>query len=101
MNGDSNRGRLRSVTLRHMYDEDGSVTGHVVSASYDRKKDDGPYPNEVETPHETLDGALDKVRERAEEATGTSKKRAFDKEAKDQIAKTSSWRLAQMGRGRK
>jgi len=63
------RGRLRRVTMKHMYDEDGNLTGHTVSAEHepDASASDGkgytPYPPDIETPHETYDSAEAKMRE--------------------------------------
>lgn len=70
---DVKRGRLRRVTMRHMYDEDGNLSGHTVTAEHEpdmegmKGKTDGasymPSPPDIETPHETYDSAEAKMRE--------------------------------------
>lgn len=66
------RGRLRRVTIKHMYDEDGAPSGHTVTAEHepDASTGDGkgytPYPPDIETPHETHDSALAKAKEHYE-----------------------------------
>ena len=67
------RGRLRRVTMKHMYDEDGNLAGHTVTAEHEpdmdemKGKSDGPSympsPPDIETPHETYDSAEAKMRE--------------------------------------
>ena len=76
------RGRLRSITTSHMYDENNAPAGHTVRAEFEPPEPDGdegsvsgpqmgmgssPMPayqsNSIETPHETYDSAEAKARE--------------------------------------
>lgn len=62
---EAKRGRLRAVSIRPMYDEKGKVTGHTVSADHEADgKDKGyQYLPPIESPHESVDSAMDKVKE--------------------------------------
>jgi len=70
---DVKRGRLRRVTIKHMYNEDGNLAGHTVTAEHEPDMDDMegksdgpsymPSPPDIETPHETYDSAEAKARE--------------------------------------
>jgi hypothetical protein len=70
---DVKRGRLRRVTIKHMYNEDGNLAGHTVTAEHGpdmegmKGKSDGPSympsPPDIETPHETYDSAEAKAKE--------------------------------------
>ena len=70
------RGRLKRGTIKHMYDQDGTPSGHTVTAQHDPDMEgkngsaDGmgpgsymPSPPDIETPHETYDSAESKARE--------------------------------------
>lgn len=76
------RGRLRRTSIKPMYDEDGGVAGYTASAEHEPEpSSDGKYqgyPSDIETPHETYEGAEAKVREHHE----ASAKRFGGKKAK-------------------
>lgn len=66
------RGKLRSVSVRPMYDGKGKVSGHTVSADHEAagNSDGGSgMPNflsPIESAHETHGSATDKVKEHLE-----------------------------------
>ena len=74
---DVKRGRLRRVTIKHMYNEDGNLAGHTVTAEHEpdmeamkagqAKGNYVPSPPDIETPHETHDSAMAKVKEHHED----------------------------------
>jgi len=60
------------VTIKHLYDEDGGLSGHMVTAEHEPDTDAKPEspgssyvpsPPDIETPHETYDSAEAKARE--------------------------------------
>jgi hypothetical protein len=62
---DAKRGRLRSVSARPMYDEKGKINGHTVSAEHEAAGNGKEYHYlpPVESPHESMDSAMAKVKE--------------------------------------
>ncbi len=70
---EAKRGRLRRTTIKHMYDEDGNLAGHTVTAQHEPDMDDMkgnadgpsymPSPPDIETPHEDYNSAEAKMRE--------------------------------------
>jgi hypothetical protein len=65
---EAKRGRLRSVSIRPMYDEKGKITGHTVSADHETQPEKGKeggysYLPPIESPHETSESALAKAKE--------------------------------------
>jgi len=62
---EAKRGRLRSVSIRPMYDEKGKISGHTVAADHEAEPESGKvgYVPPIESPHETTDSAMAKAKE--------------------------------------
>lgn len=78
--GTISRGRLRSVTLKNNYDQDGAPAGHTVSPDYDA--DDSGMMSmspQVSSSHETHDGAMAKMQELHQDNMKKFKKKAAPK----------------------
>lgn len=60
---EAKRGRLRSVSVRPMYDEKGKVSGHTVSADHEAEGKGYGYVSPIESPHESMQSAEAKVHE--------------------------------------
>ena len=85
----SKRGRLRSVTINHLY-KDGKLSGHTVQAHHEPDEDDmgrsGSLQSSDATPHLTHEDALGMARQHHEDNVkrfggGKKRKSVMDPEA--------------------